>query len=193
MDFSEWWASYDSFAQVLWVLALISSLLFVLQMASALLMGDTESAFGDSDEFVDTDTGVGYQFFTFRNAVTFFMMFGWVGLGVYTEGNSEWVTILWATLAGALMVFIMAWLMKKIGSLKQDGSMKISNAIGKVGTVYLPIKANGAGTGKVQIPIQGSTHELSAVTTQSEDLPTGATVEVTDVKPGNILVVQKLN
>lgn len=192
MNFSEWWDSYDSFAQVLWIIALTGSVLFVFQMASALLLGDSDSAFGDADELVETDTGVGFQFFTFRNAVIFFTMFGWIGLGTYTDGNSQAVTIIAGLISGLIMVFIMAWLMKQIGSLKQDGTMKISNAIGKVGSVYLPIPPNNSGTGKVQIPIQGSTHELTAITKGEDELPTGTAVMVEDIKPGNILIVSKL-
>lgn len=193
MDISSWWTSYDTFAQVFWIIGIASSFLFLIQLGSALLVGDTDSAFGDSDEFVDTDSGIGYQFFTFRNAVSFFMMLAWIGLGFYVEGYSKPLSILFGVLAGLAMVFIMAWLMKKMSELKQDGTMKIENAVGKVGTVYLPIKGKSAGMGRVQISIQGSTHELEALTLEDEDLPTGTTVEVTSIKPGNILVVQRLS
>lgn len=192
MNISEWWESYDTFAHVLWGMALVGSVLFLFQTASALLLGDSDSAFGDSDELVDTDTGVGYQFFTFRNAVTFFTMFGWIGLGFYTEGYGKWTSLGAGMLAGSAMVFAMAWLMKQIGSLKQDGSMKIENAVGKVGSVYLPIPGKNGGQGQVQLPIQGSTHELTAVTNDEEDLPTGTTVTVESIRPGGILVVSKL-
>lgn len=193
MTLTEWWANYDTFAHVLWALALVSSLLFILQLASALLGGgDTESAFGDTDEYVDGDTGIGFQFFTFRNAVTFVMMLSWVGLGAYSEGNSKIMSTLYGVIAGSAMVFIMAWLMVQLNKLKQDGTMKLSNAVGKIATVYLIIPGNQTGMGKVQIVIQGSTHELDALTLHEEALPTGTSVTVTAVRPGNVLIVEKL-
>lgn len=192
MSITDWWASYDSFAQVLWGCAIIGSTFFIFQLASALLLGDSDSAFGDSDELVETDQGVGYQFFTFRNLVIFVTMLGWFGLGTYAEDYSKLTSIVVGVLAGTVMVFIMAWLMSQINKLKQDGSMKIDNAIGKVGTVYIPIPANQEGKGKVQLAVQGSTHELDAVTKETETLSTGTAVSVVAVRPGNVLIVEKL-
>lgn len=189
---SDWWSELDTFAQILWIIALSGSGLFIIQTISAFMMGDTDSAFGDSDDLVEGDSGVAFQFFTFRNAVIFFTMFGWVGLGFYTEGYSKWIATGVGVLAGLVMMFVMAWLMKQLGKLKQDGSMRIENAIGSVGTVYLPIPAQSGGTGKVQIVIQGSTHEIDAITSGEETLATGTTVQVESVRPGNVLVVTKL-
>ncbi len=67
--------------------------------------------------------------------------------------------------------------------------MKLSNALGKTGQVYLPIKASKGGFGKVQIKIQGSLHEIQAMTNDDKELVVGTIVQVEKVIDGNILLV----
>ena len=69
--------------------------------------------------------------------------------------------------------------------------MKISNTIGRTGEVYLPIKANNGGFGKIQISVQGSVHELQAMTMDDEDLPGGTIVFVERIIDNHILVVTR--
>jgi hypothetical protein len=63
--------------------------------------------------------------------------------------------------------------------------------LGKTGEVYLSIPAQNMGKGKVQISVNGSVHELDAIT-QGEKIDTGAMVKVTDIMGDNLLVVTKL-
>jgi hypothetical protein len=55
---------------------------------------------------------------------------------------------------------------------------------------YLRIPAKKGGYGKIQMSIQGSVHEFNAVTSESEEIATGAIVEVIEVLNGNIMLVK---
>ena len=83
----------------------------------------------------------------------------------------------------------MASIMYFMGKLVEDGTLKIKNALGKSGSVYLPIPAKRAGMGKVQIQVQGF-QTLDAVTDNETDIPTGAIVEVVEILNNQILIVK---
>ncbi len=99
------------------------------------------------------------------------------------------ITIGAALVAGALMVAIMAFLLRGMSRLKHSGTLEISNALNKIGETYLFIPAKRNGYGKVHIKVQGSLQELQAITDDETDIPTGKLVKVTQVVNSNILVV----
>ena len=185
------WASLSLIEQFFWGIAIIFSVLFILQLISSFVGGDVDgmSAEGDADISVEGDTGIDFQFFSLKNLVAFFTIFGWTGIICVGSNLSPLVSTLIATLAGLIMMLIMASIMYFMGKLTEDGSLRLKNAIGKSGTVYLPIPAKRAGMGQVQIQVQGL-QTLDAYTDSDQDIPTGALVEVIDVLNDQILIVK---
>lgn len=53
------------------------------------------------------------------------------------------------------MMLSVALLMKTLYSLKESGTIDYNTAVGKVGTVYLPIPPNQTGPGQIRIMVQG--------------------------------------
>jgi hypothetical protein len=151
--------------------------------------GDGDAAFGDADTSIAADDGVGYQFFTIKNMVAFFTVFGWTGIAFIKGGMDKGLTISAALAAGALMVAMMAVVIRSMDRLKHSGTLQIANALNKMGETYLTIPAKRNGYGKVHIKVQGSLQELQAITDDESDIPTGKLVKVTDVINSNILVV----
>ncbi len=192
MNLNDWWATYDDFAHVLWGFALIGSIFFVIQTIYTFAFGGGDSAFGDADSYIDGDSGVDFQFFTLRNAIAFFTMFGWVGLAIYTENGSPILSSLGGIGAGAAMVIFMAILIKKINDLKEDGTMQLSQALGKTATVYLTIPSSRSGKGLIQLSVNGSIHELEAITDASEPISSNSTVQVMEIIGNQLLLVQKI-
>ena len=78
------------------------------------------------------------------------------------------------------------------GRLAEDGTLRIKNALGAIGEVYLPIGANRSKTGKVQIIVQGSLRELEALTDEDNTLPTGTVVKVIEIVSAELLLVETL-
>lgn len=186
------WESLDLFEKFLWAIAMLFTTMFVIQTLFTFASGGEDSAIGESDAYVEGDSGIGYQLFTVRNLFIFFTIFGWVTIGCYKEGLTSLISSFIGILSGIFAVYLMLWLMRRISTLKQDGTLQLNNAIHKNGTVYIPVPAAGKGLGKIQIIIQGSTRELDAITYEEESIATGSLVTVTGIKD-NLLIVKPFN
>ena len=68
--------------------------------------------------------------------------------------------------------------------------MQIERAIGKVGTVYLPIPAGHGGAGKIHLTLQGRLEEFEATTPSRDKLPVGAKVVVIGIVGTDTLDVE---
>ena len=189
LDLTTWWQSTPYFEKIFWVIAILFSLLFLIQTVLAFMGGDGDSAFGDADTSIAEDDGVGHQFFTIKNLVAFFTIFGWTGIAFRKGGMDKGITITAALIAGALMVAMMGVVIRSMDRLKHSGTLQISNALHKVGETYLFIPAKRNGYGKVHIKVQGALQELQAITDDENDIPTGKLVKVVDIVNGNLLVV----
>ena len=75
--------------------------------------------------------------------------------------------------------------------LSEDNTFKLDNTVGKVGSVYLSIPEERSGSGKVQVSVNGTTHELDAITS-GERIPSGNMVKITGIESGKLLIVEKL-
>jgi hypothetical protein len=184
----EWFNGLELFERIYWMIAIPASLIFLFVVVTTFLGGDID---GDADVEADGDeTGeIGFQFFTFKNLVGFFTIFSWIGIGCIRSGYSTATVIIVSMICGLLMMTAMATLFYFMAKLVEDGTMKLSNAIGKTGQVYLPIKESKGGFGKVQMTIQGSLHEIKAMTNDEQELSVGTIVQVEQVIDGNILLV----
>jgi membrane protein implicated in regulation of membrane protease activity len=99
------------------------------------------------------------------------------------------VQLLLATAAGIGAMYGVHWLIRTIGRLGEDATLRVKNALGQEGTVYVPIAAARAQAGKIQLKVQNRLVEYEAVTAAAERLPTGAKVRVVGVT-GNVLEVE---
>ena len=191
LGISSWWQGLAGFEKILWAFAIIFSVLFVFQTLYSLFVGETDdsSAIGTADSYIGDDTGIGHQFFTVKNLIAFFTMFGWAGIAAYNSGLSKGLTIVIALIAGFTMVLIMVFLLRNVNKLRHSGTMQIKNALNEVCETYLFIPARRNGIGKVHIRIQGSLHELDAITDDESQIPTGKIVKVTGIVNEQILLV----
>jgi hypothetical protein len=101
--------------------------------------------------------------------------------------------LLIAISCGLVAMYGVHWLMLTFLRLGQSGTLRVSNAIRKTGTVYIPIPESGNGMGKVQVEVQERLEEFPAVTSADTKLVTGAKVVVVAVVSGNTLEVEPLN
>jgi len=146
----------------------------------------------DGTDFEADDGGVGFQFFTFKNLIAFFTIFGWTGVVCNDYSLSNGITLIIATIAGLAMMVATSSLFFFMHRLAESGTLQMKNALGVIGEVYLPIGASRSKTGKVQLKVQGSLRELEALTDETEDLKTGAVVKVTEIISTELLLVEKM-
>jgi len=125
---------------------------------------------------------------TFRSIVAAVAFFGLGGRAAGAVGLDPALTLVVALATGGGALFLVAWLMRALVRFQSDGSVRIGRAVGRGGTVYLPIPGHKAGVGKVLLNVQNRTMEYQAVTDQ-DTLPTGAKVVVVAVLGSNTVEV----
>jgi len=189
----EWFTGLEWFDKIFWIIALIGSGLFVVMMLVTFITGGGDMDV-DSDFNVDMDMDAdgGFSFFTIKNLIAFFTIFGWSGIAALENDLAKLSVIFIATICGLIMMFIMAGLFYLISRLHDSGTLEIKNAIGNIGEVYLTIGESRSSIGKVNVRIQGALRELEALTDDEAPLKTGSVIEVIDVTNNGILIVQKL-
>lgn len=178
--------------QTYWIVALIGTIIFAGIFLMTFVGGGDADMDSDMSDVDADDAGGGFQFFTFKSVTAFFTIFGWTGVTCIDNGLTNIVTLLISIAAGAAMMALTSLLFFWMAKLAQSGTLKISNALGAVGEVYLPIGANRSRSGKVQINVQGSLRELEAISDANEDLPTKSLVKVTEIVSDELLLVEKL-
>lgn len=186
-SFNSWWEGLSIVLKIYWAVAVPFTVFFVLQLVLSFFGADSPDDLPDSE--IEADHGIGFQFFTLKNMVGFFTIFGWTGIATIESGMSTSTSIFIATLAGTAMMGIMAGLFYLLMKANADGTMKIEKAIGQVGEVYLTIQSKRGAIGKVQIKISGSIRTLDALTDDPQDIPTGKMVTVSNIVSSNILLV----
>jgi membrane protein implicated in regulation of membrane protease activity len=128
---------------------------------------------------------------SFRTLIAAATFFGLVGYAAQTAGQSMPVQLVLAVAAGIGAMYGVHWIVRSMGRLAEDGTIRVRAALGQEGTVYVPIPAAKAQAGKVQIKLQNRLVEYEAVTGAGERLATGTKVRVVGVT-GNTLEVEPL-
>ncbi len=190
----EWFTALAIFEKVYWITALIASVVFMVLLVGTFLGGDTDGfEGGDVDMDIEADTGIEFQFLSFKNLVGFLTIFGWSGIACLDGGLSKTVTVIVSVFCGLLMMVAMAALFYYLGKLQSSGTLKLKNALNQIGEVYLTIGAQRSNIGKVSITVQGTLRELDALTDADTDLVLGNVVRVKEVTDNGILIVELLN
>jgi len=191
LDFNSWWAATETLGKIYWMIALPSSLFFVIILVTTFIAGDVDGEVGDVDSDIEGDGGIGFQFFTLKNLVGFFTIFSWTGIACIDAGCSTAITVGASAVSGLAMMAIMASIFHFMGKLSDDGTLLMQNAVGGIGEVYLTIQPKRNGFGKVQINVQGSIRTLQAMTDDEAELATGTVVRVKEIINDQILLVTK--
>ncbi|TBN03926.1 hypothetical protein EYD45_07845 [Hyunsoonleella flava] len=186
----DWFANLDFLSKFYWLIAILSSFIFLIVVILSFLGGDAGEV-EDLDSEIESDTGIGFQFITFKNLVGFFTIFGWSGVACIDANLPVPITFVISTISGLIMMTIMAAMFYFMGKLVDSGTLKYENAIDAIGEVYLSIGANRSKMGKVSVSVQGSLRELDALTDALEALPSGTIIKVVDVTSNGILIVDK--
>lgn len=192
MRMLEWFSSLEVFPKIYWTIALVASVIFLIVIVMSFIGGDS-SELGDVDTEIDGDTGIGFQFITFKNLIGFFTIFGWSGIACIDASLSKSLTIVISILCGLVMMTIMATMFHYMSKLNDSGTLEMKNALNSIGEVYLTVGANRSKMGKAQVKIQGALRELDALTDSKTDLKTGVVIKVIDVTTNGILIVKPLN
>jgi len=188
-----WWNELETVQQVFALIAIPSTLVLLIQTVMLLI------GFGESDTDVDGDEvfeagaeGDGFILFSVRGIVAMLCIGSWSGIVLGDTALHGAVVIILSIIIGFAALIGMAMLIKLILKLQSSGNIQMSNAIGKVGQVYLTIPANGAGSGKITIVIQEKFTEAQAITRDEQDIKTGEVVRVVGTDDLGLFVVERV-
>jgi membrane protein implicated in regulation of membrane protease activity len=151
--------------------------------------GDLAAAGGDAHH---PDSSWLFGIISFRTLVGAAAFFGVAGKAATSAGLHAPAALLIALTAGLGAMYGMYWLMQAISRLQSSGNQRITSALGRRGTVYIPIPADGKGAGKVQLSMQNRIVEFQAVTDEADRLKTGETVEVIAIAGSDVVRVRRV-
>lgn len=179
----DWWDGLTGDLQVFYLIGIIAGVFLILQL---LFLG-----FGvGSDLDIDLDDeGAGTGFLSLRSLTAFFFAFGWTGVLMKEADSSTAASVIVAIAVGLAVFFAVAFMWRKFSQMEESGSVDYQSAVGVHGTVYLPIAANRATPGKVEVLVQGRLRVVDAYTESDTDLPAQTRVVVEAVvDPSTVLV-----
>lgn len=180
---NELWTTFGAMPlllQIFWGCAVVSSLIFIIQMVLTLIGMDSSDVDVDFDAGDTMDLGGGLNLFTIKNLVGFFVGFGWAGICFWDTISSPVLLSVVALVVGCLFVLMFVFIYKQTKKLEHNGAFQIEKCQGNIVDVYLRIPAAGEGKGKVQVSVDGSVHELDALT-DGDAIPSGSKVRVLEI------------
>lgn len=184
----EWWNELIVAQQIFLIVAIPSTVILIIQTI-LLLIGLDDEMDVDADALGDD----GLSLFSVRGIVSMLCIAGWSGFALCETALPTTVSVLIAISLGVLTLIGMAFLMRALQRLQSSGNIQVSNTIGKVGQVYIPIPANATAAGKINVTVQEKYSEFSAITMESEALTTGTYVRVVAVNDAGVLVVERVS
>lgn len=129
---------------------------------------------------------------SFKTLVAAFTFFGLSGMFMIRTGAEVRDQLLVSIVCGLGALFGVHALMRSFYRLNQNGTMRLGNAVGRIGTVNVSVPASRSGMGRVQLEIQGRLEELAAVTEHDSPIKSGSQVRVTGLLQNNLLEVLPL-
>jgi membrane-bound ClpP family serine protease len=183
--------SYSILLKTFWIVAIPTSLIFIVQTLMTFLGSDAseglEADFDSNLEGVDTP----FQLFSLRNLINFLLGFSWTGISFYSSIESQGLLILLSLAVGLAFLFVFFIIIREIQKLAEDNSFKLNETLQKTAEVYLPIPGMKSGKGKVSISIRGAMHELDAIS-ERDAIPSNAIVRVVRIEGNALLVVEPI-
>ena len=183
----DWWINLEPKGMQTFVtIGLVSSTVLFLQMIAILVGG----AFDVPDFDLDVGEGGATGMFSIRGIGAFFTGFGWTGASVLAGGHPLTLAIISATVVGVGVLVGFVGMMRWLHGLRSEGTIDYNNAVGQVGSVYVPIPPNREGIGQVEVLVQGRMTTVRALSDNSQRLDNRTAVQVTGVIDERTLLVE---
>lgn len=195
--FYEWYDTLTPTLQIFWAIALITTLVFAIQMIltfAGIGDADTDMNMDGGTDFSDggtLDMGGSMQLFTVRNFINFMLGMGWGGICLASVIPNTLLLVVAAVAVGIVFVYAFLLVYRQLFHLESNGAYHTDDCIGRIVDVYLTIPAGRNGKGKVQVSFNGSVQELTALTDSATAIPSGTKVKVIQVIDNTTVLVDK--
>jgi hypothetical protein len=185
-----WWNELNLAKQLFYGIALTAGLVSLVLMVLAI--------FGmEHDDAVDAIAagGIGHDaggMFSVKPLTGFFLGFGWIGGFAMDRGAAIWLAVVLGCLAGGGMMAVILFMFRAILAMRSDGTARIEDAVGAVGTVYVSLPATKGGGGQVTVTFRGRQETYSALQAGEKPIPSGEKVKVVSLIDSRTVLVEPL-
>lgn len=182
---------YDTLLKTFWIVASISSIIFIIQTIMTFIGADASDGVNADFDADFSGSDAPFQLFSLRNLINFLLGFSWTGISFYNSLTNKTILILVAFFVGVLFLFMFFIIIKQLQKLAEDNTFRIAQTLNKSAEVYLTIPEKKTGKGKIMISVNGSFHELDAMT-ENDKITPGTLVKIVKIESDNILIVETL-
>jgi hypothetical protein len=193
----ETFKSMDGMLQVYWILAAVSSIIFIIQAIMTFIGFDADSDVDMStapDQIPESGDAAfdaaGFHLVSVKSVICFILGFGWTGVLCWNYIPNHVLLGLLAAVVGLIFMSLIAFLLFQMMKLNRDNTFRVEQTIGLPADVYLRIPGNRKQTGKITVSLNGSTHELEALS--DTDIPTGAKVRIKEIVQAETVLVERI-
>ena len=179
--FGDWFDGLSFSLQFFYAIGVVALLLLLFQVI-LLIVGSGELDFGEGEA----------GFLSLRAVAGFLLGFGWIGAISMENGFGLLAAVVFGALAGGALMGGVTLVMLALHRMRTSGTLNYENAVGAVGTVYLPIPPRQQGAGKVDVHIQGRSVIVPAYTRHGERIGNQQRVRVTGMIDPRTLLVEPL-
>ena len=190
-----WWTELSLARQFFYGIGLVAGIVCVVLMILAMIgmdHHDSVDAIGATDAADGHDGDSGGGIFSVKPLTGFFLGFGWAG-GLALDAGLPFIAALACALAagGAIMAVIVL-MFRAILAMRSDGTVRISDTVGSVGTVYISLPPAKAAGGQVVVNFKGRQETYGALCASERPIPSGDKVKVVAVVDSRTLLVEPL-
>jgi hypothetical protein len=182
-----WWNELNLAKQIFFGLGILAG-------GFALLLGFLAVIGLDQSEAVSAasvhDAGEGI--FSTKPLTGFFLGFGWAGGIALDHGFSFGAALAIALVSGVGLTAVIILLIRVIIGMRSDGTARIDETVGTVGTVYITLPPGKATGGQVVVNFSGRQATYAAISGTEHPLASGTKVKVVAVVDSSTLLVEAL-
>ncbi len=185
-----WWQALSLARQFFYGIGLVAgffSVVLAIMAVVGLEHHDAVDAVG-----ADLDHGGG-GVFSIKPLTGFFLGFGWAGGLAMDGGLGLPLALVCATGAGGAMMGLIVLMFRGILAMRSDGTRRIADCIGAVGTVYVTLPASKATGGQITVNFHNRQETFSALNTADRPVPSGEKIKVLAVVDSSTVLVEPLS
>lgn len=187
---SRWWEELTLAQQYFYGIGLLAGF-FSLILAVLSFIGLEHHDVLDSLDVDGIDQGGG-GIFSIKPLTGFFLGFGWAGGIASDAGAPLAIALVTAIATGGLLMAAVIVMFRLIYSMRSDGTMRIADAVGATGSVYVTVPARRDPGGQVIVNFDGRQETLAALTGNDSPLAAGTLIRVIEVIDARTLLVEPL-
>ena len=190
-----WWTELTLAKQFFYGIGLVAGMVSLVLMVFSLFgmeHDDAVDALGAADAAGAHDGDTGGGIFSIKPLTGFFLGFGWGGGMALEAGWSFLAATACALGAGGAVMAVIVLMFRAIFAMRSDGTARIADAVGAIGTVYLTLPAAKAPGGQVIVNFRGRQETYAALCAAERAIASGEKVKVLAVVDGHTVLVEPL-